>query len=554
MQYKVLASLTNASATVTVPGEDVRPYVHANHLFMVDDELVPYFVAAEPTYSSITQNSTVLLSAPYAGTTGDKNSSFVVDFTVPDSIPLINAGDVGTATIFTQAMLRIQALMLAVDPAGFSTVAGYASDAQAARDLARHWASDAHNVEPDHTNFPGKYSAYSYSIDAAASATAAASSASAASTSASNASTSATNAASSASAAATSESNAAASAAAAATFDPALYLSKAGNLAGLANLGTSRTNLGLGSGDDVTHTSLLLGDGLVGTPAMRFTSDTDTGVYRLAANFMSFVAGGADVAAASLSGFTIRDTLPLIWGSAGVGGTNLSLWCDAPNISAQRNGANAQNSRIYNLDGANSEYLQLGWTSNVATLATAKTGTGTVRELNLSSSLGVRLTGGAGSWFVDGSSVLQPSTDAALDLGLSGKQVRDIFLGRNLVGGTNATLSAAYKRYRETYSTVNATTSTTALDVSTETNYLVNLQHDTTISFTGSIPTGVIYYVNLMLKQDATGSRVLTISGVTYDNHVTPTWTTTANRMDTATFWTIDGGTTWYGGQGYINL
>lgn len=61
-------------------------------------------------------------------------------------------------------------------------------------------------------------------------ATAAAASASAAATSAGNAGTSA--------------SSAAASAAAAATFDPALYLPKSGNLAGLNNAGTARTNLG----------------------------------------------------------------------------------------------------------------------------------------------------------------------------------------------------------------------------------------------------------------------------------------------------------------------
>jgi hypothetical protein len=113
---------------------------------------------------------------------------------------------------------------------------------------------------------------------------------------------------------------------------------------------------------------------------------------------------------------------------------------------------------------------------------------------------------------------------------------------------------AGFHKFRESYASTNATTATTALDVSVETNHLVNLQANTTISFTGTVPSGCIYWVNVMTKQDATGGRTLAYSGVTWDNHVTPTWTTTASRMDTASFFSIDAGTTWYGVQALINL
>lgn len=82
-------------------------------------------------------------------------------------------------------------------------------------------------------------------------ASSASASAESASGSATSASSSASNAASSATSATNSASAAAASAAEAATFDPDLFLAKSGNLSGLANTATSRTNLGVAIGSDV---------------------------------------------------------------------------------------------------------------------------------------------------------------------------------------------------------------------------------------------------------------------------------------------------------------
>lgn len=111
-QLKHTAVLTNGSATVTIAGEDLSASVLPNHLFMVEGEIGSvYFVASAPTYSSINDETTVTLTGNYAGTSGTKTGVFVIDFTTPDQIPLIYPGDVGTASIFTQAMAVIQGIL-----------------------------------------------------------------------------------------------------------------------------------------------------------------------------------------------------------------------------------------------------------------------------------------------------------------------------------------------------------------------------------------------------------------------------------------------------------
>ena len=120
---------------------------------------------------------------------------------------------------------------------------------------------------------------------ATAAATSASASASAAAGSATNASTSKTQAATSASAAVVAAAEAAASAAAAAVFDPSSYLSKSGNLAGLANKAAARANLALAT----VAASGAYGD-LAGKPALGSAASRDVGTA--AGQLVVLLAGG----------------------------------------------------------------------------------------------------------------------------------------------------------------------------------------------------------------------------------------------------------------------
>jgi hypothetical protein len=189
-QLAISASVVSNSSVVTVFGVDLTSQIQPNYIFMVDGEYAPYFIASR----SFTGGNTVInLTAPYVGTTALKNSVVAVDYTTPDLIPTISPGDIGTATLFTQAMYKIQAMMTSVSPAGFAIVA---SDAAAAAAAATNAATSASNAATSATNAANSATA------ASGSASTASTQAGTATTQAGNAATSATNASNSASLAA----------------------------------------------------------------------------------------------------------------------------------------------------------------------------------------------------------------------------------------------------------------------------------------------------------------------------------------------------------------
>jgi hypothetical protein len=91
----------------------------------------------------------------------------------------------------------------------------------------------------------------------------------------------------------------------------------------------------------------------------------------------------------------LTDYYSLSWTNGTAGGTvDLSLFRDAANTLAQRNGANGQTFRIYNTftDASNHERGKIEWSSNVLRIGTEKAGSGTARALELQTDGTTRLT------------------------------------------------------------------------------------------------------------------------------------------------------------------
>lgn len=134
---------------------------------------------------------------------------------------------------------------------------------------------------------------------------------------------------------------------------------------------------------------ILVPDGAVTTPAVSWVNSSNMGFYlpntfTIGVAIAGQIKIGFDGSGNDYQLWLSTDTV-IAWATTNTFGNNvdLKLARDAANTLAQRNGANAQIKRLYNTytDASNNEYLQLGWSSNICTITTVKTGTGTLRGL-----------------------------------------------------------------------------------------------------------------------------------------------------------------------------
>ena len=86
------------------------------------------------------------------------------------------------------------------------------------------------------------------------------------------------------------------------------------------------------------------------------------------------------------------------------------------------------------------------------------------------------------------------------------------------------------------------------IDLVNGTVHALTLDENCTLTFSNPAATGRASSFTLILTQDSTGSRTVTWPvSVDWAAATAPTLTTAAAGVDILTFFTIDGGTTWYG-------
>lgn len=104
------------------------------------------------------------------------------------------------------------------------------------------------------------------------------------------------------------------------------------------------------------------------------------------------------------------------------------------------------------------------------------------------------------------------------------------------------------RKVTEELSTDAASGTTHTIDLDIAPVHDITLTDNCTFTFSNPVATGKGSSFTLILRQDGTGSRTVTWpASVDWAAATAPTLTTTASAVDILTFFTIDGGTTWFG-------
>lgn len=81
------------------------------------------------------------------------------------------------------------------------------------------------------------------------------------------------------------------------------------------------------------------------------------------------------------------------------------------------------------------------------------------------------------------------------------------------------------------------------------------LTSNPTLWFNSCVPAGNTTTIQIMLRQDPTGSRTVTWGNlIAWSDNLVPTLTTTSNHADILQFTTFSGGQMWFGAQVYANI
>lgn len=187
---------------------------------------------------------------------------------------------------------------------------------------------------------------------------------------------------------------------------------------------------------------VLASSGNAALPGYAFSGATGTGLARVSGDEFYFsINGTAKLRITALGGVIMNSGTNFGWcdnTAANAGSVDLTLFRDAANTLAQRNGTAAQVLRIYNTftDASNYERGKLEWAGNIFTIGTEKLGSGSARSVQVIGD-SVIFSSGAGSnrWIIDSSGNFITAADNTVDIGASGAtRPRSIYVGTQFLG------------------------------------------------------------------------------------------------------------------------
>ena len=92
-----------------------------------------------------------------------------------------------------------------------------------------------------------------------------------------------------------------------------------------------------------------------------------------------------------------------------------------------------------------------------------------------------------------------------------------------------------------------STSNTVSLNLQTANNFSHTLTEDTTVSFTNPAASGKVSAATLRVIQDSSARAITWNAAIKWGAATAPTLSTASGDVDVFVFYTVDGGTTYYG-------
>jgi len=121
------------------------------------------------------------------------------------------------------------------------------------------------------------------------------------------------------------------------------------------------------------------------------------------------------------------------------------------------------------------------------------------------------------------------------------------------VSGTIST--PRFRAYTEAVNVVTSITSSTYnIDLSQGNIFDLTVNNNITFTFTNPPPAGAMMTSTVIIRQDGVGSRLCTFTNSRYTDNDVPALTTLPNKADVLTFFTVSGGTIYFGSLAMANV
>jgi len=115
--------------------------------------------------------------------------------------------------------------------------------------------------------------------------------------------------------------------------------------------------------------------------------------------------------------------------------------------------------------------------------------------------------------------------------------------------------SPKLQAYQETVTTIGTVSGATNINCALSNIFDITLgAASVTFTFTNPPASGTAQPITVILRQDATGNRTATFTNAKYTDGSVPVLSTGANQVDVLTFFTVNGGTFWFGTFAMANV